>query len=97
MQTARYAWYSFLFVVLWEQLSRAANLYFLVISLLQVFTNLSPTNRFSTALPLCGVLLVSIIKEAVEDWARHVAVRAGLGGGGVWRGGRGRGGEGDRL
>lgn len=39
----------------------------------QVSTDLSPTNRFSTILPLMGVMLVSMIKSAIEDWRRHSA------------------------
>ena len=42
----------------------------------QVSTNLSPTNQFSTILPLSGVLLLSLVKEASEDWRRHAADRA---------------------
>ncbi len=39
----------------------------------QVSTDLSPTNRFSTLLPLIGVLFVSMVKSGIEDYRRHKA------------------------
>ncbi len=42
----------------------------------QVLTNLSPTNKYATIIPLIGVLAVSMIKEMGEDFARHKADEA---------------------
>lgn len=56
-----------------EQFRRIANIYFLVISILQVSTDLSPTNKYATILPLTLVLMVTLIKEGVEDYSRHKA------------------------
>ena len=36
----------------------------------QVCTDLSPTNKYSTIVPLTGVLLLSLIKEGLEDFKR---------------------------
>jgi hypothetical protein len=36
----------------------------------QVTTDLSPTSKFSTILPLTLVLIISLFKEAVEDVKR---------------------------
>ena len=36
----------------------------------QVSTNLSPTNKYSTLLPLMLVLIISIVKEGIEDVKR---------------------------
>ena len=58
---------------MFEQFRRVANIYFLIISALQVGTTLSPTNKYATALPLLGVLLVTMIKELYEDYLRHRA------------------------
>ena len=52
--TSRYTWWNFVPKNLYEQFRRMANLYFLVISLIQVSTDLSPTNKFATILPLTG-------------------------------------------
>lgn len=71
VSTAKYTVVTFLPRVLFEQFQRLANCYFLGISCLQVFTDLSPTGRFTTLGPLVVVLTISAIKEAVEDIARH--------------------------
>eukprot|EP01006_Ploeotia_vitrea_P021670 TRINITY_DN54101_c0_g1_i1.p1 TRINITY_DN54101_c0_g1~~TRINITY_DN54101_c0_g1_i1.p1 ORF type:complete len:1157 (+),score=117.86 TRINITY_DN54101_c0_g1_i1:36-3506(+) len=61
----------FLWKNLFEQFMRIANLYFLIIAILQLIPDLSPTGRFSTTLTLIFVLAVSAIKAAYEDWKRH--------------------------
>ena len=52
VSTSKYTFYNFLFLNLGQQFSRLANVYFLIIAVLQLFTKLSPTGRFSTAAPL---------------------------------------------
>lgn len=69
--TAKYTKFNFIFKGLFEQFKRIANIYFLIISLLQIFTPFSPTSQFSTAAPLAAVLAATLAKEAVEDYARH--------------------------
>lgn len=71
--TSKYTILSFVPKNLFEQFRRIANAYFLVISLLQLLTDLSPTNEYSTVGPLFLVLVGTMLKEAVEDKARHVA------------------------
>lgn len=44
-----------------------------MISILQVATTWSPTNKYTTAGPLVIVLLVSMIKQGIEDKKRHDA------------------------
>uniref|UniRef100_N1QPZ3 Phospholipid-transporting ATPase 3 n=1 Tax=Aegilops tauschii TaxID=37682 RepID=N1QPZ3_AEGTA len=48
---------------------RVANLYFLMISILST-TPISPVHPVTNVVPLSLVLLVSLIKEAFEDWKR---------------------------
>ncbi|KAJ6430442.1 hypothetical protein OIU84_021773 [Salix udensis] len=48
---------------------RVANCYFLMISILSM-TPISPVNPVTNVVPLTLVLLVSLIKEAFEDWKR---------------------------
>ena len=50
-----------------------ANIYFLIISALQVGTNLSPTNPYTTVIPLTVVFIISMIKQGMEDLKRHQA------------------------
>ncbi len=104
--TSKYTMWNFIPKNIYEQFRRVANIYFLIISLLQVrprsgslslplwmrshvstaplplplpnqvLTNLSPTNKYATIIPLIGVLAVSMIKEMGEDIARHKADEA---------------------
>lgn len=71
--TAKYTLVTFLPINLTSQFSRLANVYFLVISCLQLFTPLSPTSKYSTAAPFAFVLLLNMVRELFEDSARHKA------------------------
>ncbi|KAE9117289.1 Phospholipid-transporting ATPase [Phytophthora fragariae] len=71
--TSKYTIVSFVPKMLFEFFRVIANCYFLVISILQVATTWSPTNKYTTAGPLVIVLLVSMIKQGVEDKKRHDA------------------------
>ncbi|CAN8012891.1 unnamed protein product, partial [Ixodes pacificus] len=72
-RTAKYNFISFLPKFLFEQFRRYANVFFLFIALLQQIPNVSPTGRYTTAVPLVFILLVSALKEIVEDFKRHLA------------------------
>ncbi|XP_036360551.1 probable phospholipid-transporting ATPase IA isoform X3 [Octopus sinensis] len=73
ISTAKYNFASFLPKFLFEQFGRYANQFFLFIALLQQIPNVSPTGRYTTAVPLLFILTVSAIKEVIEDWKRHRA------------------------
>ena len=73
ISTAKYNIVSFLPKFLFEQFRRYANVFFLFIALLQQIPNVSPTGRYTTALPLLLILLVSAVKEFIEDLKRHKA------------------------
>ncbi|KAF0683566.1 Aste57867_24423 [Aphanomyces stellatus] len=75
VHTSKYTLVTFFPKTLFEQFRRVANFYFLVISLLQLCTPYSPTNKYSTVGPLTLVLVATMVKEAVEDKARHDADR----------------------
>jgi phospholipid-transporting ATPase len=70
VSTAKYNIATFLPKFLYEQFSKYANLFFLFTAILQQIPNISPTNRYTTIVPLVIVLLVSAIKELVEDFKR---------------------------
>ncbi|KAF1808822.1 cation transport ATPase [Eremomyces bilateralis CBS 781.70] len=70
ISTAKYNIVTFLPKFLFEQFSKYANLFFLFTAALQQIPNLSPTNRYNTIVPLALVILVSAIKELVEDARR---------------------------
>jgi len=71
ISTSKYTIYTFLFKFLKEQFSKYANVFFLFTALLQQIPNVSPTNRWTTAIPLAFVLVVTAIKEIFEDYKRH--------------------------
>ncbi|USW52085.1 Putative P-type ATPase, HAD superfamily, P-type ATPase, transmembrane domain superfamily [Septoria linicola] len=71
VSTTKYNAVTFLPKFLFEQFSKYANLFFLFTAILQQIPNISPTNRYTTIVPLGIVLLVSAIKEAVEDNRRR--------------------------
>jgi phospholipid-transporting ATPase len=70
ISTAKYNVFTFLFKFLYEQFSKYANLFFLFTAVLQQIPNISPTNPYTTIVPLGIVLLVSAGKELVEDYRR---------------------------
>ncbi|KAK6931154.1 P-type ATPase, N-terminal [Dillenia turbinata] len=69
ISTTKYNVLTFLPKGLFEQFRRVANLYFLTISILST-TPISPVSPITNVAPLSLVLLVSLIKEAFEDWKR---------------------------
>ncbi|OQR96809.1 phospholipid-transporting ATPase, partial [Achlya hypogyna] len=71
--TSKYTLLSFVPKTLFEFFRVIANCYFLFISVIQLATTWSPTNPYTTAGPLLIVLLVSMIKQAIEDKKRHDA------------------------
>eukprot|EP00759_Apiculatamorpha_spiralis_P019356 PhF_6_TR25448/c0_g1_i1/m.35186/K14802/DRS2, ATP8A; phospholipid-transporting ATPase len=61
----------FLWKNLYEQFQRKANLYFLVIAILQLVPGWSPTGRYTTLATLVAVISFSAAKSAYEDSFRH--------------------------
>lgn len=53
------------------QFMKIANVYFLVVAVLQSIPSISPLSPFTAIAPLIFVLTVSMIREAFEDIARH--------------------------
>lgn len=54
-----------------EQFSKYANLFFLFTVCIQQIPGVSPTNQYTTVVPLGVVLLASAIKEFQEDLVRQ--------------------------
>lgn len=76
ISTAKYNAATFLPKFLYEQFSKYANTFFLFTAILQQIPNVSPTNQFTTIVPLILVLLVSATKELVEDYKRKSSDKA---------------------
>jgi phospholipid-transporting ATPase len=56
-----------------EQFSKYANVFFLFTACIQQIPGVSPTNRYTTVVPLALVLLATAYKEMKEDLKRHQA------------------------
>lgn len=71
IRTAKYTVLTFLPKNLFEQFRRVANVYFLILIVLQGIPIFSNTNVILAASPLVSILVVTGIKDAVEDWKRQ--------------------------
>eukprot|EP00741_Cyanophora_paradoxa_P018927 tig00021105_g18272.t1 len=73
ISTAKYTFWSFIPVVLFQQFTRAANFYFLVVGSMGATPEITPfvgASKYSTLCALFFVVFVSMIKEAIEDVKR---------------------------
>ena len=71
VKTTKYTLLSFIPKALILQFKRLANIYFLVIAILQSIPTISPLNPFTAWLPLIFVLFVSMAREGYEDYLRY--------------------------
>ncbi|KAI0656709.1 phospholipid-translocating P-type ATPase [Cubamyces menziesii] len=71
VSTTKYNVATFIPKFLFEQFSKYANLFFLFTALIQQIPDVSPTQPYTTIVPLCVVLLASAFKETQEDLKRH--------------------------
>jgi magnesium-transporting ATPase (P-type) len=73
ISTTKYGPITFLPKNLYEQFKRLANLWFLIVAVIQLIPGISPLNPASSIVPLVFVLLVTAVKEAFEDIKRRVS------------------------
>lgn len=71
VSSSRYNVLNFLPLQLIFQFSKLANAYFLLISMLQVFTDWSPTGKYTTLAPLVLFVSLAMLREAYDDYNRH--------------------------
>eukprot|EP01094_Clydonella_sp_ATCC50884_P011204 TRINITY_DN20_c1_g1_i2.p1 TRINITY_DN20_c1_g1~~TRINITY_DN20_c1_g1_i2.p1 ORF type:complete len:582 (-),score=159.56 TRINITY_DN20_c1_g1_i2:97-1842(-) len=69
ISTTKYSWWNFLFLNLWHQLHRPANVYFIIIAILTL-TPLSPLSPGPGVLTILVVLGATALREAYEDIKR---------------------------
>ncbi|BFZ58522.1 phospholipid transporting ATPase [Savitreella phatthalungensis] len=72
IRTAKYTPLSFVPKNLWYQFHNVANLYFLLLVILQCFSIFGATNPGLSAVPLIVIVVITAIKDAIEDWRRTV-------------------------
>lgn len=71
IKTSKYSLLTFVPVNLFQQFTRIANFYFLVLLCLQCIPQISSVNWVYTLVPLSFVLLCSAIKDGYDDLLRH--------------------------
>jgi len=74
-RTSHYTWWTFLPLNLFEQMCRWANVYFLLIVILNQLPQLEVFSRTTSIFPLAFVLFANFVKDGAEDLARHRADR----------------------
>ncbi|CAK9441329.1 uncharacterized protein LODBEIA_P51980 [Lodderomyces beijingensis] len=69
--SSKYTVYSFLPKQLKAQFSKIANCYFMVVAIMQMIPGWSTTGHYTTIIPLCIFMSISIAREGFDDWKRH--------------------------
>nr|XP_045235326.1 phospholipid-transporting ATPase IK [Macaca fascicularis]XP_045235327.1 phospholipid-transporting ATPase IK [Macaca fascicularis] len=75
IRTAKYNFFSFLPLNLYEQLHRVSNLYFLLIIILQSIPDISTLPWFSLGAPMVCLLFIRATRDLVDDIGRHKSDR----------------------
>jgi magnesium-transporting ATPase (P-type) len=74
IRTSKFTALSFFPVNLFLQFNKASNIYFFLITIMQMIDLISISGgKPAMALPLAVVVLVSMVKDAFEDYKRHAA------------------------
>ena len=71
IRSSRYTIWDFLPKQFLFQATRLANFYFICIGIPQTIPGFSTTGNYTTILPLCFFLLLTICKEGYDDFRRH--------------------------
>jgi hypothetical protein len=70
--TAKYTWWNFIPKNLFEQFKKTSNIYFVFICFMQTRPAITISGGVPANLgPLIMVLVVSMLKDAFEDYQRH--------------------------
>ena len=73
IKTSHYTWYNFIFLNLFEQFHRFANIFFLFLAIIQAIPSISPLNQIAGFTQLIFMLSITGVKNAYEDILRHRA------------------------
>lgn len=72
ISTSKYTAWNFLFINLYEQFSKIGNLYFQLLSMLQMIHEITITHQIPTILgPLVLIVIATAVKDIFEDLKRH--------------------------
>ncbi|KAK3673100.1 phospholipid transporting ATPase [Recurvomyces mirabilis] len=72
IRTAKYTPLSFIPKNLWFQFHNIANVFFLAVIILNFFSIFGATNPGLSAVPLIVIVVITSIKDGIEDWGRTV-------------------------
>ncbi|KAJ5699119.1 Phospholipid-transporting ATPase DNF1 [Penicillium macrosclerotiorum] len=72
IRTAKYTALTFVPKNIWLQFHNIANIYFLFVIILNFFSIFGANNPGLNAVPLIVIIVVTAIKDAIEDWGRTV-------------------------
>ena len=70
--TTKYTVLNFVPFNLWEQFHRLANIWFAIVSVIQLTSGVSPTSSWATIVPLGIVVFITMIKDFYEDYRRYL-------------------------
>ncbi|OQD64221.1 hypothetical protein PENPOL_c008G00605 [Penicillium polonicum] len=73
IRTAKYTALTFVPYNIWLQFHNIANIYFLFVIILNFFPIFGANNPGLNAVPLIVIIVVTAIKDAIEDWGRTVS------------------------
>jgi phospholipid-translocating ATPase len=71
IRSSRYTIWDFLPKQIFFQVTRLHNFYFICIGVPQAIPGLSTTGNYTTILPLTFFILLTVLKEAYDDYKRH--------------------------
>lgn len=71
IRTSKYTILSFVPKNLFEQFRRPANMYFLAMAIIQMLPMFGVKSPALTLLPICTVVVITALKDAIEDFQRH--------------------------
>uniref|UniRef100_A0A0A9YYW3 Putative phospholipid-transporting ATPase IA n=1 Tax=Lygus hesperus TaxID=30085 RepID=A0A0A9YYW3_LYGHE len=71
--TSKYTLLSFIPLALLSQFMKVSNLYFLFNMIVALIPGVAPVTPTTAVAPLVFVILVALVKEAIEDVKRHNA------------------------
>ncbi|QLG72431.1 hypothetical protein HG535_0D01390 [Zygotorulaspora mrakii] len=69
--SSRYTVYTFFPRQIYAQFSKIANAYFFLVAILQMVPGWSTTGTYTTIIPLCVFMSISMAREAWDDFRRH--------------------------
>ena len=72
-KTSKYTAWNFVFKNLYEQYHRLVNVFFLICVIIAIIPPISPISPTTSILPTVFILVVTAIREGIEDIRRHKA------------------------